>query len=192
MNTYKNYINLLRNILKNFDDKFDYIIKNILIKVFDEYYIIRDNYVWCIDNLYKKFYVAKYNKLKKRYGSIKKDDLIFRFNMCNKKAYIIKLLKDNFRVILDKSETYDSISDTILQTTGINNYKRYIDNMFINREIDRNMFIEIDLSVKKACNDNNVNIKKDNIFENKICFYSPCLNCVSGDNYCHLHNKDMI
>ena len=33
MNTYKNYINLLRNILKNFDDEFDDIIKNILIKI---------------------------------------------------------------------------------------------------------------------------------------------------------------
>ena len=152
----------------------------------------RDNYVWCIDNLYKKVYVTMYNKLKKRYGIIKKDDLIFRFNKYNKKAYIINLLKDNFRVILDKNETYDSISDTILQTTGIKNYKRYIDNMFISREIDRNMFIEIDMSVKKVCNDNNVNNKKDNIFENKIYFYPPCLNWVSEDNYCHLHNKDMI
>ena len=79
----------------------------------------REYYVWCIDNLYKKFYVTKYNKLKKRYGSIK----TFRFNRYNKKAYIIKLLKDSFRVILDKNETYDSISDTILQTSGIKNYK---------------------------------------------------------------------
>ena len=36
MNTYKNYINLLRNILKNFDNEFDYIFKSILIKIFDE------------------------------------------------------------------------------------------------------------------------------------------------------------
>ena len=124
----------------------------------------RDNYVWCINNLYKKFYVSKYNKLKKKYGSMKKDDLIFRFNRYNKKAYIIKLLKDNFRVILDKNETYDSISDTMLQTTGIKNYKRYIDNMFTNREIDRNMFIEIDLNVKKVVNDNEV-VKKDDFYD---------------------------
>ena len=68
--------------------------------------------------------------------------------------------------------------------------------MFINREIDRNMFIEIDLNVKKVCkkvvNDNEVvkkdNVKKDdnNIFGEKICFYPPCLNRVSGNNYCHL------
>ena len=56
--------------------------------------------------------------------------------------------------------------------------------MFMNRTIDQNQFIEVELSVKKNCNNNNV--------KNKICFYPPCLNLVSGDNYCHLHNKDMI
>ena len=103
MNTYKNYIDLLRNILKNFDNnEFDSIIKKILSKIFDDYYMNRDNYVWCIDNLYKKFYVAKYNKLKKRYGSVKKDDLIFRFNRYNKEAYIIKLMKENLGLFLMK------------------------------------------------------------------------------------------
>ena len=82
-----------------------------------------------------------------------------------------------------------TIADTILQTTCIKNYKRYINNMFINREID--------LNVKKVCkkvvNDNKV-VKKDdvNIFGEKICFYPLCLNKVSGNNYCHLHHKDMI
>ena len=93
-------------------------------------------------------------------------------------------MKENFRVILDENETYESVADIILKKTGIKNYKRYIDNMFINRTIDRNPFIEVELIVKKICN--------DNIFENKICFYPPCLNLVSGDNYCHLHNKAMI
>ena len=38
MNTYKNYIDLLRNILKIFDNNgFDSMIKNILSKVFDDY-----------------------------------------------------------------------------------------------------------------------------------------------------------
>ena len=37
MNTYKNYIDLLRNILKNFNDgQFDSIIKEILSKIFDD------------------------------------------------------------------------------------------------------------------------------------------------------------
>ena len=64
--------------------------------------------------------------------------------------------------------------------------------MFMNRTIDQNPFIEVELSVKKICNDNNDETKKDNIFGNKICFYPPCLNLVSGNNYCYLHNKDMI
>ena len=38
MNTYKNHIDLLRNILKNFDnDEFDSVIMKILIKIFDDY-----------------------------------------------------------------------------------------------------------------------------------------------------------
>ena len=43
MNSYKNYINVLRHILNNFDDnEFDDVIKNILIKIFDIYYLERD------------------------------------------------------------------------------------------------------------------------------------------------------
>ena len=43
MNSYKNYIDVLRNALKNFNDtEFDDIIKNILIRIFDIYYLERD------------------------------------------------------------------------------------------------------------------------------------------------------
>ena len=59
-------------------------------------------------------------------------------------------MKENFRVILDENETYEPVGDIILKKTGIKNYKRYIDNMFINREIDRNM-LEIDLRAKNVC-----------------------------------------
>ena len=180
MNTYRNYIDLLRNIFKNFDDEFDYIIKNILIKIFDEYYMNRNDKIYCIDNLYKKFYVGRYNFIKKKYGIIKNENLIFRFNRYSKKSYIIKLLKDNFRVIVDEMETYESVADIILKKTGIKNYKRYIDNMFMNREIDRNM-LEIDLSAKKVCKEvvnNNVvgNDVREGIFQWKSCLYPPCLN----------------
>ena len=34
-------------------------------------------------------------------------------------------------VILDESESYNSISDKILQNNCIKNYKKYIENMFI-------------------------------------------------------------
>ena len=164
-----NYIDLLRNTLKTFDnDEFDDIIKKILSTLFDDYYMNRNKYVWCIDNLYKKYDIGRYNFIKKKYGIVKNENLIFRFNRYSKKSNIIRLLKDNLRVILDENETYDSVSDMILQTKGIKNYKRYIDNMFMNIEIYWNMFteIEIDLSVKKVCDNN----KKDNILENKFAF----------------------
>ena len=48
-------------------------------------------------------------------------------------------MKENFRVILDENETYDKVADAILQMKGIKNYKKYIDNMFIEREIERDM-----------------------------------------------------
>ena len=66
MNTYKNYIDLLRNILKIFDnDEFNSIITKILIKIFKEYYINRNDKIYCLDNLYKKSNVSKYNHIKK-------------------------------------------------------------------------------------------------------------------------------
>ena len=77
-------------------------------------------------------------------------------------------MKDNVRVIFDENETYDSVSDIILQKNNIRNYKRYIDNMFIERNIDRNM----KKICKKVVNDNEI-VKKDdvnNIFGIKTCF----------------------
>ena len=127
-----NYIDLLRNILKNFDNKeFDKIIKKILSNLFDDYYMNRNKYIWCIDNLNKKYDISKYNFIKKKYGVVKNCKLIFRFNRYSKKSYIIKLLKDNYRVVLDENENYNSVADMILQKNSIKNYKRYIDNMFM-------------------------------------------------------------
>ena len=122
-----NYIDLLRNILKNFDNKeFDDVVNKILNKIFDEYYMNRNKYVWCIDNLYKKYEESRYNYIKKKYGVIKNCKLIYRFNRYSKKSYIIKLLKENFRVILDENETYDKVADNIVQLNYIKNYKKYI------------------------------------------------------------------
>ena len=72
MNSYKNYIDLLRNILKNFDDKFDNVIKKILSKIFDEYYMNINNKIYCLDNLYKKYNLSRYNRIKKKYEVVKK------------------------------------------------------------------------------------------------------------------------
>ena len=62
-----NYINLLRNIIKNFkySNEFDDIIKRILDKIFNNYYVNRNKYTYCIDNLYKKYDTSKYNFIKK-------------------------------------------------------------------------------------------------------------------------------
>ena len=90
----ENYIDLLRNIVKNFNNEFDDVIKRILNKIFNHYYVNTNNkYTYCIDNLYKKYDISKYNFIKKKYGIIKKD-LIFRFNRYNKKYHILKLLKE--------------------------------------------------------------------------------------------------
>ena len=89
------YIDLLRNVVKNFKyrNEFDDFIKKILNKIFNNYYVNREKYIYCIDNLYMKYDISKYNFIKKKYGICKKEDLIFRFNRYNKKYYIIKLLK---------------------------------------------------------------------------------------------------
>ena len=86
MNSYKNYIDLLRNILKNFNDEFDNVIKKILSKIFDENCMNRNNKIYCLDNLYKKYNLSRYNRIKKKYGVVKNNKLIFRFNRYSKKS----------------------------------------------------------------------------------------------------------
>ena len=71
------YIDLLRVIIKNFDidnnPEFDDIIKKILSKIFDRYYLNRnDKYIYCIDSLYKKYNISRYNFIKKKYKLGKK------------------------------------------------------------------------------------------------------------------------
>ena len=122
MNTYKNYIDLLKNFLKNFDNnEFDSIITKILSKIFDEYYMNKNDN--SIDNLYKKYYIGRYNFIKKKYGIVRNCNLIFRFNRYSKKSYAIKLLKNDMRVILEDNQTYKSFVSDILQIKDVNNYK---------------------------------------------------------------------
>ena len=143
----------------------------------------RTSYIYCIDNLYKKYDISRYSFIKKKYGIIKNENLIFRFNRYSKKSYIIKLLK-NFT--LDENERYNILGNMILQAKGIKNYKRYIDNMFMNREIDKNMFIEIEFDTdKKKVYKNPVFKKVDNNF---ISGYSNCLTCICLGKRCRNHN----
>ena len=91
MNSYKNYIDVLRYILKNFDDnEFDLIIKNILIKIFDIYYLERDIQLYNIDNVFKKYNMNMYNLL---FRKTKSKKIIFIKHKYDKKEYIINLLK---------------------------------------------------------------------------------------------------
>ena len=100
----ENYIDLLRNIVKNFKyrNEFDDIIKRILDKIFNNYYVNREKYIYNIDNLYKKYDISKYNFIKKKYRISKKEDLIFRFNRYNKKLLKENYEKDDFKIILNK------------------------------------------------------------------------------------------
>ena len=94
MNSYKNYIDVLRNILNNFDDnEFDHIIKNILIKIFDIYYLERDIQLYNIDNVFKKYNINMYNLLSWKYVMTKSKKLMFIEHKYDKKEYIINLLK---------------------------------------------------------------------------------------------------
>ena len=137
----------------------------------------RNDKIYCIDNLYKKYDSSRYNFIKKKYGIVKNQKSIFRFNRYTKRSYIIKLLKDDFYVILDEDETYKSVADDILKNGTINNYKEYIRNMYLEK-----FLLNLD-NIEEEEEEDNFEIK----IEKKICFHPPCLNIVIGDNYCSIH-----
>ena len=58
------------------------IIKNVLIKIFDIYYLERDIQKYNIDNLFRKYNINMYNLLKRKYKLTESKKLIF------KKTYI--------------------------------------------------------------------------------------------------------
>ena len=149
----ENYIDLLRNILKNFkySNEFDDIIKRILDKIFNNYYVNREKYIYNIDNLYKKYDISKYNFIKKKYRISKKEDFI---DLIDIKYYIIKLLKEN-----NIKENYEMIANEILKN-NIKNYKEYVKE--INYEKEQDDFIII--------------------LNKRICFYPPCFNKIIGSN----------
>ena len=61
------YVEILKIILKNSNNQCDDIIKNILIKIFDLYFLERDIQKYNIDNVFKKYNMNMYNLLKKIY-----------------------------------------------------------------------------------------------------------------------------
>ena len=73
------YIKLLKNLIL-FENEFDDEIKNILYKIFNDYYLNRSKYLYNIDNLYKKYDKEKYELIKNKYliKNNKNNTLIFR------------------------------------------------------------------------------------------------------------------
>ena len=161
----KEYIEILKNILKNFSDNEDFIliIKSILIKIFDIYYLERNVQLYNIDNLFRKYNINMYNLLKRRYDMTKSQKLIFKKHKYIKKGYVIKLLKNN-NIILNKDESYNKIANEILKKENIKCYVSYINDFVKNRIV----------------------------IESKICFHPPCLKKVENDNYCHNHQNEKI
>ena len=114
------YVEILKNILKNFnnDEDFILIIKTILIKIFDIYYLERNNQIYNLDNLFKKYNTNMHNLLKQKYTLTESKKLIFKKHKYNKKEYVIKLLKNN-NIVLNKNETYSNIANEILKKENI-------------------------------------------------------------------------
>ena len=88
------YIEILKNILKNnIDGFYDDIIKNLLFKIFDDYYSNRDKIKYNIDNVFKKYNINMYNLLKKKYILTTSDKLIFKKHIYDKREHKLFLLK---------------------------------------------------------------------------------------------------
>ena len=136
------YIEILKNILKNDnDEEFDDIIKNMLIKIFDIYYLERNIQLYNIDNLFKKYNTNMYNLLKQKYTLTKSKKLIFKKHIYDKREYIIFLLKKN-NFILNENETYKLIIDKILKTK-IYCYTKFVKDYCHDRFLNHNQNLMI-------------------------------------------------
>ena len=126
------YIEILKIILKNNTNEYDDIIKNILIKIFDIYYLDRDIQIYNIDNVFKKYNTTMYNLLKEKYILTKSKKLIFKKHRYDKREYIMFLLK-KYDINLNEDESYKSIVDEILKN-NISCYAKYISNYCSNHQ----------------------------------------------------------
>ena len=129
----KDYIEILKIMLKNNTNKYDEMIKNLLFNIFDDYYTNRDKMEYSIDNIFKKYNISMYNLLKKKYILTKSNKLLYKKHKYDKREYIIFLLKKN-NFVLNENETYKSIVDEILKN-NINCYTKFIKNYCSNHQI---------------------------------------------------------
>ena len=123
-------------MIKNNANEYDYIIKNILFKIFDDYYSNRDKMEYNIDNIFKKYNIDMYNLLKEKYILTKSKKLIFKKHKYDRREYIMSLLKKN-NINLNEGETFKSITDKILKN-DVNCYTKYINN-YRSNHLDKNM-----------------------------------------------------
>ena len=81
----------------------------------------------------------KYFFIQRRYGTAKSSKLIYRFNRYKKINYIKKLLKNHQCFYID--ELYDDdinkVANDILQIPNIKNYKKYIQDLYLDNYLDR-------------------------------------------------------
>ena len=156
----KNYIEILKIMLKNNTNEYDDMIKNLLFKIFDDYYLNRDKMKYNINNVFKKYNINMYNLLKMKYILTTSEKLLFKKHTYNKREYIIFLLKRN-NFVLNKDESYKLIVDEILKN-DINCYTKFIKDYCCNKILKEKPEI-------------------------KICYHPPCLKRVENDNYCNIH-----
>ena len=93
------------------------------------YYLERNNQIYNLDNLFKK-YNTYVNLLKQKYILTQSKKLIFKKHKYDKKEYIIKLLKKI--IFLNENETYSNIANEILKKENIK-LVSYIYNFVKNR-----------------------------------------------------------
>ena len=119
------YVNILQNIIKNnYENEFDYFIKNLLDTIFDIYYKDRNGFSYNIDNVFKKYNINMYNLLKEKYILTNSKKLIFKKHKYNKREYIMFLLKKN-NFILNENEDEDYIINKLLNH-DISSYTKFI------------------------------------------------------------------
>ena len=132
----KDYIEILKIMLKNNTNKYDDMIKNLLFKIFDDYHSNRDKMEYNIDNVFKKYNIAMYNLLKRKYILTTSEKLLFKKHIYDKREYIIFSLKKN-NFVLNKDETYKLIVDEILKN-DINCYTKFIKDYCNDRILNNN------------------------------------------------------
>ena len=124
MNTYKNYIDVLRHILKNFDDnEFDHIIKNILIKIFDIYYLETDIQLYDIDNVSKKCNMNMYNLLSRKYTLTKSKKNTFKILANSLFGVTVTWCEKfkNFKIVTNKNQVDKNVKKPNFNSRNIIN-----------------------------------------------------------------------